>query len=156
MSEPCRFHAQSRCRYGTACKFSHDIQASLRSESLGGRTEVCDCRVAYQCALNAVMVLSRAVLQTANPTAGVVVNPEASKPLTRPKQLSHKYSGSPQGLPRKTPATLRLLGHPEVPRVARLVTLGKSGRAQEVPNAKFNMYVILSKTFRLCVQIGDY
>lgn len=40
--------------------------------------------------------------------------------------------------------------------MARLVTLGKSGRAQEVPNAKFNMYVILSRAFRLCIQIGDY
>ncbi|KAG1888350.1 hypothetical protein F4604DRAFT_1916265 [Suillus subluteus] len=57
--------------------------------------------------------------------------------IASPGRLSHRCSApSLKGQHRRIPA-IRLLDHPEVPRVAKCVALGRPGRAQEAPNAGF-------------------
>jgi hypothetical protein len=99
-------------------------------------------------------VLCRAaLLSAAHSTKRVAVSATANI-IASLGRFSHRCSAlSLKGLPQNFPV-ICLLGHPEVPRVAKCVALGRPGRAQEVPHAGFRIvskYVDLSVAFLNCI-----
>lgn len=108
---------------------------------------------AFNTSKSMLKVLCRAALLSApHSTIRVAVSATANK-IASLGWLSHRCSApSLKGLPQNLPV-ICLLGHPEAPRVAKCVALGRPGRAQEVPHAGFcivSKYVDLSVDFLEC------